>query len=65
MQRNRFKQTTSLQERLFAFAEKSREKASHLPPGLERHDLLEKAREADTTARLEDWIRSPCLQPPK
>jgi hypothetical protein len=62
--RRRFKQTTSLQERLSVFAKEAREKASLLPPGLERQDLLKKARQADTAAHIDDWANSPGLQPP-
>ncbi len=63
--RRRFKQTSSLQDRLSAFANEARERATHLPPSSERHHLLEKAREADTTARMDRWINSPGLQPPE
>jgi hypothetical protein len=62
--RRRFKQTTSLQARLAAFAEEARERASRLPHGSERYDLLKKARQADITARLVAWINSPGMQPP-
>ena len=63
--RRRFKQTTSLHERLIAFAHEAREKASGLPAGHERQDLLKKAGQADTAVRLEEWISSPGSQPPK
>ncbi len=62
--RRRFKQTTSLQERLIAFAKEAREQASNLPAGSEKLDLLKKARQADTAARLDAWINSRGLQPP-
>ncbi len=60
--RRRFKHTTSLQERLGAFAEEARQKASHLPPGSERFSLLKKARQAETAARLDAWINPNDLQ---
>jgi hypothetical protein len=62
--RRRFKHTASLQERLAAFAEEARQKASQLPAGRERFDLLKKARRADTAARLDAWMNSSDLQPP-
>ncbi len=62
--RRRFKHTTSLQERLAAFAEEARRKAVHLPAGRERFDLLKKARQADTAARLEAWINCSGMQAP-
>ena len=63
--RRRVKQTTSLHERLIAFAHEAREKASSLPAGHEKQDLLKKAGQADTAVRLEEWISSPGSQPPK
>jgi hypothetical protein len=68
--RRRFKQTRSLKERslkdrLASFAKDAREKASSLPPGAEKDELLRKAGQAETTARAAAWINSPGLQPPK
>ena len=63
--RRRFKQTRSLKDRLAWFAKDAREKASSLPPGAEKDELLRKAGQADTTARAAIWINSPGLQPPK
>jgi hypothetical protein len=63
--RVRFKQTTSLKDRLASFAKDAREKASSLPPGAEKDELLRKAEQAETTARAAAWIDSPGLQPPK
>lgn len=37
--RRRFKQSTSLQDRLASFAKQASEKASKLPPGPERENL--------------------------
>ena len=64
-QRRRFKQQTSLQDRLASFAKLTREEASLLRPGAERDELLRKARRADTAAHLDEWVNSPGLQPPK
>jgi hypothetical protein len=61
--RRRFKQTTSLKERLASFAKEAREKASCLPPSAERDTLLKKASQADSTAVK--WANSPGVQPPK
>jgi hypothetical protein len=63
--RRRFRQITSLKDRLASFAKEVREKASLLPPGEERTDLLRRARQADTASHLDDWINSSGLQPPK
>jgi hypothetical protein len=64
-QRRRFKQESTLQQRLALFAKAAREKASLLRPGAEKDELLRKARQADTAAHLGDWANSPGLQPPK
>jgi hypothetical protein len=63
-ERKRFNQTTSLKDRLAAFAEEARDKAKSLH-GAERDALLKKARRADTAAHIDDWVNSSGLQPPK
>jgi hypothetical protein len=65
MKRRRFKQFTSLQDRLSAFAEAARETAEKLRPGIEREIMVRKATHADTAAHLPDWANSPGLQPPE
>jgi hypothetical protein len=65
IKRRRFKQQQSLKDRLASFADDVRSKASRLPPGPEREDLLRKARQADTATHLDELINSPELQPPK
>ncbi|MBR0792690.1 hypothetical protein JQ631_26755 [Bradyrhizobium manausense] len=62
--RRRFKQTTSLEERLAAWSKEVREQAAMLPPGPERDLLIKKARQADVACHLDDWAHSPGLQPP-
>jgi hypothetical protein len=64
-QRHRFKQEMSLSGRLMGQANRCREQASRLPPGRQRDVLLEKARQADTVAHLNDWINSPGQHPPE
>jgi hypothetical protein len=63
--RRRFKQVTSLKDRLIQEAENLRRQAQEAPPGIRRDELLMKAREAETAARVDDWLASPGLQPPK
>jgi hypothetical protein len=63
--RSRFEQKLSLLDRLAAFAKDARERASRLPPGVEKDQLLRKAGQADTAAHLDHWANSPGLQPPK
>ena len=62
--RRRSKQTISFKDRLSSFANETREKASLLPPGAEKYDLLKKAHQADIASHLDDWANSVGLQPP-
>jgi hypothetical protein len=64
LKRRRLKQTTSLKDRLTAFAEEARARARFVA-GSEREELLKKARRADTAAHISDWANSRELQPPK
>ena len=63
--RRRFKQTLTFFERCSEEAERLRREAKKFPPGREREELENKARQAETAAHIEDWLRSPGLQPPK
>ena len=65
MRRCRFKQQTSLQDRLAIFAQEMREKAEQLTPCSERDDYFRRARQADTALHLDDWAKSPNVQPPR
>lgn len=63
--RRRFKQTTSLEERLAEQARRLREEAELLPHGPVRDEALRRARQAEAGAGINDWLRSPGLQPPE
>ena len=65
LHRRRVKQTRSLEERMAEHAAALKEQASRLPAGSERENLLRRARIAETGVHLNDWLRSPGLQPPK
>jgi len=65
IKRRRFRQLVPFQDRLATFAQDARDEAAKLPPGIERDDMLRKARQADTAARLDDWANSPGKQSPK
>jgi len=62
--RRRFKQETTLQDRIIEWAKKVRAQAAELPPGPERDELLKKVRRTETAIHLEDFANSPGLQPP-
>lgn len=63
--RRRFKQTSSLEERLAEQASRLREEAELLPHGPVRDEALRRARQAETGSHMSEWLRSPGLQPPK
>jgi hypothetical protein len=64
-ERRRFKQTETLEQRLSDEAAKLRKEALGTPPGIERERLLRRARQAETASKMNDWLTSPGLQPPK
>jgi hypothetical protein len=64
MQRRRFTQTQSLEERLAEEAKRLRAEAKLLPPGALREALIRKARQAETGSHMSEWLTSPGLQSP-
>lgn len=62
--RRRFKQVDTLEQRLAAEAERLREQARAVQPGLVRDTLLRKARQCETGSHVSEWLRSPGLRPP-
>ncbi len=63
--RRRFKQQISLQDRLNAWAGRLRAQADRLKSGPQKELLLQKAGQAETAMRLDAWINSSELKPPK
>jgi hypothetical protein len=53
-----------LEERLAEQARRLREQAKTLPPGKERDGLMRRAREAEITSHINEWLTSPGLAPP-
>ena len=64
MERRRFKQTVSLDQRLLEQAERLRKEARGTPPGVQRDRLLRLARQAETGSHMTEWLTSPGLRPP-
>jgi hypothetical protein len=64
-QRRRFKHTKTFEERLAEEAAQFRKAAEQAQPGLARDLLLRRARQAETASRMNEWLTSPGLQPPK
>jgi ABC-type nitrate/sulfonate/bicarbonate transport system ATPase subunit len=42
-----------------------RKEASGIPAGIEREQILQKARKAETALRIDRWLSSKGLQPPR
>jgi hypothetical protein len=59
MERHRFNQTQSLEERLAEVAKRLRVEAKLLPPGPTRDEIIRRAREAETGSRISEWLRPP------
>ena len=64
LKRRRFKQTSSLSERLIEDVEQLKRKLETLPPGTERDLIIRRIRQNETAAHIDEWLRSPGLQPP-
>ncbi len=62
--RRRFKQTTTLAQRLIQEASRLRERAKRLSPGAEQAELWRKIRQAETALRIDAWLASPQDLPP-
>lgn len=64
--RRRTKHTASFEERLADEAQRLREAAAEQPAGsTDREQLLRQARRVETASHMNDWLKSPGLQPPK
>ncbi|HLZ05585.1 MAG TPA: hypothetical protein VKR55_25975 [Bradyrhizobium sp.] len=61
--RRRFRQTTTLAQRLTLEARRLRERARNLPPGAEQTQLWRKVRQAETALRIDEWLASPRPSP--
>jgi hypothetical protein len=65
LQRRPFNQSTPLEGRLEEEAANLRRQADGMPPSIRREELLRKARQAETAAQVNAWLRSPGSQPPE
>ena len=63
--RRSFVHASTLEQRLADEAKRLRKQARQLPYGKAREDLLRKARQAEVTAHISEWLTSPGLYPPK
>jgi hypothetical protein len=65
MGRRQIKHAKSFDERLADRAKRLRDQAKPLSPGIERDELIRKARQAETASRVNEWLTSPGLASPK
>jgi hypothetical protein len=65
VKRHRVKHEKTFQERLAEEAARFKELAEETPPGTQRELYLRRARQAETASDINDWLKSPGLQPPR
>lgn len=65
MERRRVKHQTTFEERLAEQARSLREQAKGVPPGVERENLIRRARQAEAASHMNEWLSSPGLRPPQ
>jgi hypothetical protein len=65
LQQRRFKELAPLDQRLAEEAERLRKEARGTPRGVEREKLIRRARQAETAARMHEWMMSPGLKAPR
>jgi hypothetical protein len=65
MQRRRFKQALTLEQRLAQRADDLRKEAQSTPPGVKRDKLIRQARIAEKKSLIQLWLTSPGLQAPQ
>jgi hypothetical protein len=64
LKRRRFKQTLNLSERLIEDIELLKAQLAKLAPGPERDQVIRRIRRNETASHIDEWLRSPGLQPP-
>ena len=65
VKRRRFKHIKTFQQRLAEEAEQFKAAAAQQPLGSRARELLlRRARQAETAAHIDEWLKSPGLQPP-
>ncbi|KJC60461.1 hypothetical protein UP10_12655 [Bradyrhizobium sp. LTSPM299] len=65
MQINLSNRRRSVEQHLADESIRLRDEANAMPPGVERDRLIRMARRAETASRVNAWVGSPGLQPPK
>ncbi len=65
MERRQIKHKPSFEERLVDQARRLRERANTADHGAEHDDLVQRARQMETAAKINAWLTSPGLSAPK
>jgi len=65
MQRRRFKQNLSLDQRLLGQAARLRNEARGTPPGVARDKLVRQAQQLETASQMQNWLAVPDLRIPR
>ena len=65
MQRRRFKQAESLDQRLVGQAERLRNEARGAPPGVARDKLIRQAQQLEAASQMQDCLSVPDLRTPR
>jgi hypothetical protein len=63
MQDRQIMRAVSFKDRLSQVAARARAQAQTMSPGKDRDALMERARQAETTAQLDHWLTSPGSKP--
>jgi hypothetical protein len=64
-QRRRFQQQPPLDQRLGEQAKRLRKEAQGTPPGVERDKLIRLAQQAETAAKMDEWLSLRSLRTPR
>jgi hypothetical protein len=62
MQQRPYKHARPLDLRLTDESQRLRKEAKGTPPGIERERLLRRARQSETAAQMQEWLKSPGLK---
>jgi hypothetical protein len=64
MQRRPVQQAVPFELRLEEHAKRLRQEAASTPSGVEREEIIRKARQAETASHIHQWVSSKGLRPP-
>lgn len=65
MKRRRYKNTSTLKDRLTAYSDVLRDRAARLEPGPEQDEIIDKVRQAEVAGAFNEWVSSTGRKPPR